>query len=124
VIDELPEFEKRKEGQRFSEIVDGDKLQFPLVIRNRRPGDRFQPLGLQGRTTKLKNFLADRHLSRLERSAQPLLFDREGKVVWVVGERLDHRFRITAESCNYVKLQFEESHEMARPMAWPEPKSK
>ena len=105
--EDLSEFAKRKEGQRFYEIVDGEKLHFPLEIRNRRPGDRFQPLGLQGRSSKLKNFLADRHLSRSARSALPLLLDREGKIVWVVGERLDHRFRITPESRNFVELNFE-----------------
>ena len=95
------------EKQRFFEIVDGDKLLFPLKIRNRRPGDRFQPLGLQGRSCKLKNFLADRHLSRSKRAALPLLLDRDGKIVWVFGERLDHRFRITSESRSFVELFFE-----------------
>ncbi len=102
----LPELKTRKERRRFLEIVDADKLHFPLEVRNRRPGDRFQPLGLQGRSCKLKNFLADRHLSRFARSALPLLLDQEGKVVWVVGERLDHRFRITSESRTGIELFF------------------
>ena len=87
--------------------IDADKLDFPLEIRNRRPGDRFQPLGLQGRSAKLKNFLADRHLSRAVRAILPLLLDCEGRIIWVVGERLDHRFRITEESHNIVELGFE-----------------
>ncbi|MEA1922701.1 MAG: tRNA lysidine(34) synthetase TilS [Pseudomonadota bacterium] len=106
-IDYLPELKKQAEKQRFLEVVDGDQLDFPLQIRNRRPGDRFQPLGLHGRSCKLKNFLADRHLSRFARSALPLLLDQKGRIVWVVGERLDHRFRITAESRSYVELRFE-----------------
>ena len=100
----LLESKTLKEGQRFLEIVDADKLHFPLEVRNRRPGDRFQPLGLQGRSCKLKNFLADRHLSRFARSALSLLLDQEGKIIWVVGERLDHRFRITSESRSFIEL--------------------
>ena len=103
----LPKFKTREQRQRFLEIVDADQLHFPLKVRNRRPGDRFHPLGLQGRSCKLKNFLADRHLSRFVRSALPLLLDREGEIIWVVGERLDHRYRITPESRNLVKLYFE-----------------
>ena len=102
----LPEFKKRIERQRFSEIIDGEKLHFPLQVRNRRPGDRFQPLGLQGKSCKLKKFLADRHLSRFARSALPLLLDQEGKIIWVIGERLDHRFRITPESRSFINLFF------------------
>lgn len=102
--DELLDFAKSQNGESFSEVVDGDRLKFPLTIRNRRPGDRFQPLGLLGSSVKLKKFLLDRKLSRAARSAQPLLLDSEGKIIWVVGERLDHRFRITAKSRNYVKL--------------------
>ncbi len=102
-----PDFNLPRDGQALSEFVDADKLDFPLEIRNRRPGDRFQPLGLQGRSAKLKNFLADRHLSRAVRAILPLLLDCEGRIIWVVGERLDHRFRITEESHNIVELGFE-----------------
>ncbi len=107
--EKLPNFKTQRERQKFSEIVDADQLHFPLQVRNRRPGDRFQPLGMQGRSCKLKNFLADRHLSRFARSTLPLLLDQKGRIVWVVGERLDHRFRITAESRSYVELYFEQS---------------
>ena len=104
----LSELKKQAKKQRFLELIDADQLDFPLQIRNRRPGDRFQPLGMQGRSCKLKNFLADRHLSRFDRSALPLLLDQKGRIVWVVGERLDHRFRIMAASRNYVELHFEQ----------------
>ncbi len=107
VNNNLLELKTQTKKQSFLEIVDGDKLLFPLKIRNRRPGDRFQPLGLQGKSCKLKKFMVDRHLSRFKRSVVPVLVDEEEKIVWVVGERLDHRFRITPESRNYVKLHFE-----------------
>jgi len=105
----LSELKKQAEKQKILELVDADQLHFPLQIRNRRPGDRFQPLGMQGRSCKLKNFLADRHLSRFARSALPLLLDQKGRIVWVVGERLDHRFRHTSQSRSYVELYFEQS---------------
>ncbi|MCK5915536.1 MAG: tRNA lysidine(34) synthetase TilS [Deltaproteobacteria bacterium] len=95
-----------RDGATLTEIIDGDKLEFPLTLRNRRPGDRFQPLGLKGRSLKLKKFLNARALSLHERSGKPLLCNRSGEIIWVVGERLDHRFRITRESRKIVKLTY------------------
>ncbi|MBN2810154.1 MAG: tRNA lysidine(34) synthetase TilS [Deltaproteobacteria bacterium] len=103
-----PQISEQGSGPRFRELVDADKLHFPLQIRNRQPGDLFQPLGMGGKRTKLKKFLADRHLSRPARSLLPLLLDREGDIIWVVGLRLDHRFRVTAESRRVVELIFKE----------------
>ena len=91
---------------RYTEIVDADKLEFPLVLRNRRPGDRFQPLGLNGKSCKLKKFFNARSFSPCERSSKPLLCNAGGEIIWVVGERLDHRFRVTRQSCNLVELNF------------------
>jgi len=83
---------------RFTEIVDAGKLVFPLVLRNRRPGDSFQPLGLDGGSCKLKKFFNHRVADVNQRSRIPLLCNGTGEIVWVVGERLDHRFRVTGSS--------------------------
>ncbi len=90
----------------FTETVAADRLEFPLLLRNRRPGDSFQPLGMNGRRCKLKKFFSSRALSRRERSLQPLLCNAAGEIIWVVGKRLDHRFRVTPATCNVVKLDY------------------
>jgi tRNA(Ile)-lysidine synthase len=63
----------------------------PLVARPRRPGDRFHPLGLRGRSRSLKRFLIDRKVPRDARGRLCVVAAPEG-IVWVVGVRQDGRF--------------------------------
>lgn len=63
-----------------------------FTIRNRRPGDRFHPLGMEG-TRKLKDLLIDRGVPREDRDRLPLLVYRD-EIVWVAGVELSDRFRI------------------------------
>lgn len=74
--------------------IDGDKVQFPLTIRNRRPGDRFYPLGLGG-SKKLKDLFIDLKVPRHLRDRIPIVVSGDGQIVWVVGLRLDERFKVT-----------------------------
>jgi len=63
----------------------------PLAVRPRRPGDRFQPLGMGGRSRSLKRFLMDRKVPRDQRGRVALVVAPEG-IVWVAGMRQDGRF--------------------------------
>jgi len=83
-------------------FLDYQVLQFPLRIRNFRPGDRFQPLGVEG-SQKLKEFFIDHKIPRFERSKIPLLISGE-KIVWVVGYRIDDRFKVTDKTSNVLKV--------------------
>jgi tRNA(Ile)-lysidine synthase len=84
-------------------FLDADKLQFPLRIRNWQPGDRFQPLGMQGQK-KLSDFMIDEKIPlNLKRRQKVLLSDNE--IVWVLGHRIDHRFRITDKTQNSLHLK-------------------
>jgi len=94
------------QGPGNTEIVDGEKLLFPLEIRNWTPGDRFQPLGLEGHSRKVKKLFAENGLTRQQRLRQPLLVNGSGEIIWVVGRRLDHRFRLTATTRCPVALTF------------------
>ncbi len=93
-------------GSKCREFITADRLEFPLVLRNRRPGDRFQPLGLDGKSCKLKKFFHARSLSLYQRSAKPLLCNGDGAIIWVVGERLDHRFKVDSQSQSLAALSF------------------
>ncbi len=90
----------------FSEtaFLDYDVLRFPLRIRNFRPGDRFQPLGVRG-NQKLKEFLIDHKIPRFERSKIPLLIAGE-RVAWVVGHRIGEWARITNKTKRILKVKF------------------
>lgn len=65
-----------------------------LAVRNRRPGDRFSPIGLGGRK-KLQDFFVDRKIARQDRDAVPLVVDETDRIVWVAGYALDEAFRVT-----------------------------
>jgi tRNA(Ile)-lysidine synthase len=62
-------------------------------MRNFRPGDRFDPLGVKG-IQKLKEFFIDHKVPRVERPKVPLLVSGE-RIVWVVGYRIDERVKVT-----------------------------
>jgi tRNA(Ile)-lysidine synthase len=64
-----------------------------FIIRNRRPGDRFQPLGLPF-PKKLKDFLIDRRIDASVRDRIPLLV-WNGEIVWVAGVEVSERFKVT-----------------------------
>jgi tRNA(Ile)-lysidine synthase len=81
---------------RQTACLDYARLAEPLTIRTRRPGDRFQPLGMGG-TTKLQDFFVDRKVPEPERDRVPLLLSA-GEIAWVVGQRIAHPFRLTADT--------------------------
>ncbi|MDH4229187.1 MAG: tRNA lysidine(34) synthetase TilS [Nitrospirota bacterium] len=65
----------------------------PLVVRSRRPGDRFCPAGMGGRHKKLQDYFIDTRVPRPQRDRVPLVEAPEG-LLWVVGMRQDARFMV------------------------------
>ena len=63
-------------------------------VRNRRPGDRFRPVGLGGQK-KLQDFFVDRKVARERRDAVPLVVDEADRIVWVAGYGIDEAFQVT-----------------------------
>jgi tRNA(Ile)-lysidine synthase len=78
-------------------IVRRDLCRGPLAVRNRRPGDRFRPIGLDGRK-KLQDFFVDRKVARAERDRVPIVVDAADRIVWVAGHGIDAAFRVTDAS--------------------------
>ncbi|HQK28381.1 MAG TPA: tRNA lysidine(34) synthetase TilS, partial [Smithellaceae bacterium] len=65
----------------------------PLEVRNRRPGDKYQPLGLRGEK-KIKESLRERKIPQVERDVLPV-FLSAGKIVWVPGLPISEEFKVT-----------------------------
>jgi len=70
---------------------DYDKIGPILTLRSRRPGDRFQPAGMGGRSKKLQDYFVDEKVPGQKRDAIPLLVSGND-ILWVVGLRTDERF--------------------------------
>ena len=82
--------------------VDVDKLRFPLTLRRWREGDWFIPFGMTGRK-KLSDFLKDAKVSVAEKGRQFVLLSGDD-IVWVVGRRIDDRYRLTRETENVLRI--------------------
>jgi tRNA(Ile)-lysidine synthase len=104
----IEEIEKEDEFLSFKEsshtgLLDYQKLQFPLKIRNFRPGDRFQPLGVKG-TQKLKEFFIDHKVPRFERPKVPVLISGE-MIAWIIGYRIDERVKVNEKTERILKVK-------------------
>jgi len=83
--------------------LDGGKVSMPLTIRNAKPGDRFQPLGMKGEK-KIKDFFIDEKVPIRERKRIPMLFFGD-MLGWVVGMRINHRLRINKETRKVLRIE-------------------
>lgn len=79
----------------WEQVISGDEIEdgAHLLIRQWRPGDRFHPLGAPGKK-KLQDFFVDAGVPRGERASVPIV-EHKGSIVWVLGMRIDDRFKIT-----------------------------
>ncbi len=86
--------------------VRGDLCGESLVVRNRRPGDRFRPAGLAGRK-KLQDYFVDRKIAREARDTVPIVVDGTDRIVWIAGYEIDEAFRVTdpAQAVLILKLK-------------------
>ena len=77
--------------------LDFDKIRFPLTLRHWRHGDRFHPLGMKG-SKLLSDFFVDQKFTEWQKQHVWLLVSAEGDILWVVGQRIDDRYKVTAET--------------------------
>lgn len=84
-------------------VFDWDSLKKPLVIRSRRPGDTFRPLGLGG-SQKLKKYLIDKKVPRADRDRIAILA-ADDEIYWVIGHRQDERGRVGQETRKFLEVR-------------------
>lgn len=80
-------------SERTTACLDSDSIIFPVIIRKWLPGDSFYPLGMK-KKKKLSDYFIDHKFSRIDKE-KALIMESDGNIVWILGERIDDRFKVT-----------------------------
>lgn len=87
----------------FTCYLDYEKAGSGLMMRTRKPGDSFVPLGMNS-AKKLKDFLIDAKVPRSWRDRIPVIVCGE-KVAWLAGQRISEEFKVTADTRNMLRIE-------------------
>jgi len=88
-------------------LLDAAKISWPLLLRRWKPGDYFYPLGLR-KKKKVARFLIDTKVSIPEKERVWVL-ESDRKLLWVVGRRIDDRWKITPATKEVLRIEWSRS---------------
>ena len=88
-------------------FLDYNKLRFPLRVRHWAEGDWFIPLGMKGKK-KVSDLMIDEKIP-LNLKNRVLVIECAGDIIWVIGHRIDDRYKITPETTRVWKAEYEEN---------------
>lgn len=83
--------------------LDLDRIKYPLRMRNWQQGDVFRPLGMVGKK-KVSDFMID-HKIPVTLKQDVMVLESKGEIVWVMGHRVDDRFKVTEETTRMLKIE-------------------
>ncbi len=101
-IKEVTTKKKQFDADKNIEFINGDRTKSKFILRTWQPGDRFIPLGMKG-SKKVSDFLSEQKISTYNKKDQMILTN-DNRIVWVIGLRLDNRFRITPQTKKIYEL--------------------
>lgn len=85
-------------------FLDATDISFPLLLRPWKTGDYFYPLGMR-KKKKLSRFFTDRKLSKTDKE-KIWVIEGEKKIIWVIGQRIDDRFKIESKTAEVLVIHF------------------
>jgi len=94
---------KRPPPSPMAALLNAAKIEGSLLVRTRRRGDRFRPIGMKG-TVKLQDFFVNAKVPRAQRDRVPLVLSGD-EIVWVVGYRVSEGFKVTDKTRRSIRLE-------------------
>ncbi|MGB4849922.1 MAG: tRNA lysidine(34) synthetase TilS, partial [Saprospiraceae bacterium] len=87
------------------EFADLQNVSWPLELSCVLPGDHFQPIGMNGKSKKIQDYLVDLKLEQHEKKKIRVLRSKE-QIIWLVGKRLDERVKVNMGAKEIYRLSF------------------
>jgi len=89
----------------FKQLISADSLKEDLILRHRYQGEHWEPLGLGGKKSLKKTFM-EMKIPREERNQQ-LLLCHGNQVIWIVGNGISEKVRVTAETKKVLVVEYD-----------------
>lgn len=103
IIEGIDNYSRRSEAEPMVAVLDYDKAGGEIMVRARRPGDRFRPLGMS-EEKKLKDYFIDAKVPRQWRDRVPVVVSPR-QIIWVAGYRPDDRVKVTEATRKQLRLE-------------------
>ena len=87
-------------------LLDADKVEFPLTLRNVEAGDRMIPLGME-HSRLVNDILAEKHQNLFQRRRQLVVAQKDGSIVWIVNVRIANWCRLTDATHKQLSIKIE-----------------
>ena len=105
IKEETIEEEFTPSRSQFTISADASKVKFPLRIRRWTQGDWFIPFGMTGKKL-VSDYLTDRKMAFFDKEKQLVMTDAENNILWLIGQRLDNRLRISENTKKILTIEF------------------
>ena len=97
---------KITKGDKFTACFDYNQIKGDIFLRSREDGDRFAPLGLKGKSKKLKDYFIDEKISREKRDKVMIFKDSKG-IFWIGGYRLSENYKVKNNTTEILEIRIE-----------------